>query len=102
VPVKAVSNSTTIENTTSAPDLGLLTPRQLAEELHMSVRTLARLHDTRNGPPRVTLGRHLYYRRAAVDQWLVRCEGFVRACPAPRRKPVSPAGRNARRARRTA
>jgi predicted DNA-binding transcriptional regulator AlpA len=95
VPVPQPENS-------AAPGLDLILPRQLAAELSMSVRTLQRLHDTRTGPPRITLGKHIYYRRAALEQWLARCEGYG-ARPAPKlRKSVVSAGRNARRARRTA
>jgi predicted DNA-binding transcriptional regulator AlpA len=103
MPAKAVSDPNTIQSSTPAPGLDLILPRQLAAELSMSVRTLQRLHDARTGPPRITLGKHVYYRRAALEQWLARCEGYGGARPAPKlRKSVVSAGRNARRARRTA
>jgi hypothetical protein len=92
-------------NATSAPDFrrDLILTRQLAAELSTSVRTLQRLNDARLGPPRIKIGKHIYYRRVAVEQFLARCEGYAAARPAPKlRKPVISAGRNARRARRTA
>jgi predicted DNA-binding transcriptional regulator AlpA len=98
MPAKAVP-APTIEN---SADFGLISPRQLAAELRMSVRTLERLHATRTGPPRVTLNRHIFYRRSTVDAWLTRTEGFEAARPAPRlRKHVAAVGR-ARRARAVA
>jgi predicted DNA-binding transcriptional regulator AlpA len=99
MPIKAVPAPTT--ESSDAPDLGLLTPRQLAKELGVSLRSLQRYHDARVGPPRVKLGKHVLYRRAAVNQWLARSEGYTPARPAPKlRKPVVSVGhtRNARRA----
>lgn len=85
-----ITKNPTSTETSAPPDLGLLTPRQLAKELSMCVRTLQRLHDNKIGPPRITLGKHIFYRFAAVNQWLARSEGYT---------PVRPL-RNARRARR--
>lgn len=97
---QTVSNPTKTENNTPAPDLGLLTPRQLAKELGVSLRSLQRYNDARIGPPRIKLGKYIYYRKSAVEQFLVRSEGYEPARPSPRRKPVVSAGhtRNARRA----
>ena len=57
---------------TSIPLLGddYLTQQDLARELHVSVRTLARWHVERIGPPRIVVGRLLLYRRVAVREWL--------------------------------
>jgi hypothetical protein len=48
-----------------------LTAPELADELHVSKRTLDRWHAERRGPPRVTLQRQIFYRRAAVQRWLL-------------------------------
>ena len=53
---------------------GYLTPTQLAAQLGCCEKTLARWHAARNGPPRVTIGRRLLYRRTAVSDWLERQE----------------------------
>ena len=45
-------------------------PEQLAKQLRVSVRTLLRWHAMREGPPRVTQGRLILYRIAAVQAWL--------------------------------
>jgi len=46
------------------------TPEQLATELGISVRTLHRWHTARQGPPRVVLGRIVFYRRSSVLAWI--------------------------------
>lgn len=78
----------------------LISPHQLARELGMSLRTLQRHHDARTGPPRITLGKHVFYRRTSVDAWLARREGYGNGAGTTR-KPVSPSPayrtRNARR-----
>ncbi len=48
-----------------------LKPEQLAGELGISVRTLHRWHTAPQGPPRVVLGRVIFYRRSSVLAWLV-------------------------------
>ena len=53
---------------------GYLTPEQLAAELGVCERTLTRWHVARVGPPRLTIGRRLLYRRIAVEEWLRRRE----------------------------
>jgi predicted DNA-binding transcriptional regulator AlpA len=88
-----------IQSTAPDLDLDLIEPRKLAPALKMSLRKLQRLHDSRTGPPRITIGRSVYYRLSTVREWLARCEGFGVAQPAPR-KSVSPSGRNQRHARR--
>jgi DNA-binding transcriptional regulator YiaG len=57
---------------TGIPLLGddYLTQQDLARELHVSVRTLARWHVERIGPPRIVVGRLLLYRRATIRDWL--------------------------------
>jgi hypothetical protein len=47
---------------------------ELAEELNRSPRTLARWRAARIGPPYVLIGRGVYYRRAAVAEWLLKRE----------------------------
>jgi hypothetical protein len=50
---------------------------ELADELGICERTLARWHRARIGPPRVAIGRRILYRRAAVAEWLRKRErGF--------------------------
>jgi hypothetical protein len=57
---------------TGIPLLGddYLTQQDLARELHVSVRTIARWHVERIGPPRIVVGRLLLYRRVTIRQWL--------------------------------
>lgn len=47
-----------------------LTPDGLAHELGTSLRTLARWHAKRIGPPRTIIGRTILYRRESVAAWL--------------------------------
>ena len=56
----------------ATPLLGdeFLTPDALARELGKSPRTLARWNVLRCGPPKIRVGRSVYYRRASVRQWL--------------------------------
>lgn len=49
---------------------GYLTPEELAKGLNKSKRTLDRWQTERTGPPRVVVGRTIYYRVDAVRQWL--------------------------------
>ena len=49
---------------------GYIAPEQLARELGVSERTLARWHAARLGPPRVTIGRRPYYRLTSVAEWI--------------------------------
>ena len=48
-----------------------LTFDQLAEELGVSPRTLARWKSLNETPPVVTVGRKRLYRREAVEAWLL-------------------------------
>jgi hypothetical protein len=54
----------------------------LAQELALSVDTLRRWETQRFGPPCVRAGRKVFYRRAAVQDWL---EEQERAAPRRRR-----------------
>lgn len=47
-----------------------LTREQLAEELHVTVRTVARWHSLRTGPPSIVMGGRRLYKRADVSTWL--------------------------------
>jgi DNA-binding transcriptional MerR regulator len=61
------------QTTTTDPTLliGLLKPEQLAEQLNVTTRTLQRWETERIGPPRVVVGRQIFYRIASVDAWLI-------------------------------
>jgi predicted DNA-binding transcriptional regulator AlpA len=61
-----------MENAQTAPIVRLdyLEPAELARELDVSERTIHRWHVMRIGPPRVTIGRTVLYRRESVRQWL--------------------------------
>jgi hypothetical protein len=56
----------------AAPLIGgeFIKPDDLARELGVSPRTVARWHARREGPPRCVQGRLILYRRAAVTAWL--------------------------------
>lgn len=62
-----------------------LTPDQLAAELGVSLRTLMRWHALRKGPARISVGRLILYRRAAIQDWLASLEKAA-ADTAPRRR----------------
>ncbi len=53
---------------------GYLTPKDLAQALGVSERTIARWHHFREGPPRVEIGRKVYYRLESVSTWVASCE----------------------------
>ncbi len=57
-------------NEQPTPIFGLLTPEQLATHLGVTTRTLQRWEVERMGPPRVVIGRQVFYRTASVDAWL--------------------------------
>jgi predicted DNA-binding transcriptional regulator AlpA len=71
VPPSVIQNSDT---STVAILTGYIEPHQLATELGISDRTLARWHAMRVGPPRVTIGRKPYYRRSSVAEWIAKRE----------------------------
>lgn len=102
--MSGIKNPTTTENT-STPDFrrDLVEPRALAAELRMSLRTLQRHFENKTGPARITLGKHVFYRRSTVDAWLQAHEGFTREPVRPRRRrPISAVTHNVRRASRAA
>jgi hypothetical protein len=43
---------------------------ETAQELNVSLRTLARWRAERIGPPYTKVGARVYYRRAAVAEWV--------------------------------
>uniref|UniRef100_UPI00345B74E3 helix-turn-helix transcriptional regulator n=1 Tax=uncultured Erythrobacter sp. TaxID=263913 RepID=UPI00345B74E3 len=49
----------------------LLTVSDTAKTLHVSRRTLSRWARLRKGPPRIKIGRTVFYRRNSLDQWLL-------------------------------
>jgi len=53
---------------------GFLTREQLAAELGKSLRTIDRWEVRRIGPPRVIVGRTIWYRAESVRSWLESCE----------------------------
>ena len=68
--------------------LGWISRLDLAVELGLSIDTLRRWEAQRIGPPSVRAGRKVYYRRAAVEEWL-EAAGAGRPAPPPcRRAPV--------------
>jgi predicted DNA-binding transcriptional regulator AlpA len=53
---------------------GYVTPKELAQALGVSERTIARRHHFREGPPRVKIGRKVFYRLESVCAWIASCE----------------------------
>jgi predicted DNA-binding transcriptional regulator AlpA len=49
---------------------GYLRPEEMAQQIGVSTRTLARWQVHRIGPPRVVIGRQIFYRLASVLEWL--------------------------------
>ena len=49
---------------------GFISESDLARQLHRSVHTLQRLAATRSGPPRIKIGRSVYYKIDSVRAWL--------------------------------
>lgn len=43
----------------------------LATELDVTRRTIERWHAQRIGPPRIKIGKRVYYRGAAVREWIL-------------------------------
>ena len=69
---------------------GFISESDLARQLHRSVRTLQRLAATRSGPPRIKIGRSVYYKIDSVRTWLAQQE----------RKPAESARSASRRLKR--
>jgi hypothetical protein len=77
----------------SAPSVleGFIRKTDLARQLNRSVRTLQRLAARRSGPPRIKVGRLIFFRSDSVRAWLAKQE----------KKPatnVRSSGRNLKRA----
>ena len=53
---------------------GYLTDEELAEELHVSLRTLRRWRVERRGPPFIKTGHQVLYSKSTVMRWLERLE----------------------------
>ena len=51
-----------------------LTPTKLADMLGVSERTLGRWHAMRIGPPRISIGKLIFYCRTECEKWLVENE----------------------------
>lgn len=52
----------------------LVPGEQIANELGISERTLLRWAQSRKGPPRIKVGRSVFYRRSSVEAWLATLE----------------------------
>lgn len=48
-----------------------LTPAELAAELGVTPRTVQRWNARRIGPPKIKIGKRVYYRREAVEAWML-------------------------------
>ncbi|MGP8064525.1 MAG: helix-turn-helix transcriptional regulator [Acidimicrobiales bacterium] len=55
-----------------------LSPVEVSGEIQIPVRTLYAWRHRGIGPEAVRLGRHLRYRREAVDSWLASCASHHR------------------------
>jgi len=66
---------------------GYLTPKNLAQALGVSERTVARWHRLREGPPRVEIGRKIFYRLESVNAWIASCERPEARADRSRRRP---------------
>jgi predicted DNA-binding transcriptional regulator AlpA len=74
---------------------GYLTPKDLARAFGVSERTIARRHHFREGPPRVKIGRKVFYRFESVCAWIASCERPEPRAARPRRarpRAVDPSG----------
>jgi hypothetical protein len=66
---------------------GYMTPKNLAQALGVSERTVARWHRLREGPPRVEFGRKVFYRLESVNTWIASCERPEARADRVRRRP---------------
>lgn len=64
---------------------GFMTPDELANQLSISRRTLARWHAQRVGPARCVVGKLILYRHEAVRDWLAALERGTSSAPRRRR-----------------
>lgn len=53
-----------------SPDTEWLTPKALADELVVPLRTVYAWRSSGHGPIGVRFGKHLRFRRADVDRWI--------------------------------
>ena len=51
-----------------------LTEAQLGQMLNRNVRTLRRWNASRQGPPRIVVGRTILYRKSSIVDWLAKHE----------------------------
>ena len=58
------------EGCLAVADKEWLSVEELAAWLDVPVRSIYTWNQTRNGPPVTHVGRHVRYRRQAVDEWL--------------------------------
>jgi hypothetical protein len=70
---KQIERSETDTAKSAAPIIAAeyMKPVELAQELGVSLRSLARWHAERTGPPRTVIGRVILFRREAVAAWLL-------------------------------
>lgn len=54
-----------------------LTCEHAAKVLNISQRTLNRWGRLRKGPPRIKVGRTVYYRRSSIEEWLIGLEAAL-------------------------
>lgn len=53
----------------------LIPQRQLAKDMNVHLKTLARWAAINYGPPRLKIGKQVFYRRSAVLKWLEKNQG---------------------------
>jgi RNA polymerase alpha subunit/helix-turn-helix protein len=73
-PNPAIALNGTPLGTTARVLNGYLTPPELAAQLDVCERTLARWHRDRTGPPRTVVSRRILYRIESVTAWLAKSE----------------------------
>jgi len=59
----------------------LMSAQEVSETLKISRRTLSRWTRLRRGPPRIKIGRSVYYRQKSVFKWLAELEESGVAMP---------------------
>jgi predicted DNA-binding transcriptional regulator AlpA len=57
-------------NPTQFNESDIMLPPEVARMLHCHPLTLLRWHNMRKGPPRIKIGRKVYYHRRDVDEYL--------------------------------
>jgi len=71
----------------------LLTADDIAVLLNVSRRTLSRWSRLRKGPPRVKVGRSVFYRRHSVEEWFLSLEQETAATGLHTKNAVTPRSR---------